>query len=74
MEQKVLLSDFYKRNKDYVIWWTDNLDSVGEFLFSFDKKKIFNLFSDYPNNLTKEQIKIFDEETPYWKDFFAYRK
>ncbi len=74
MEQMVLLSDFYKKNKDDVIWWTDNLDSVGEFLFSFEKKKIFNLFRDYPNNLTKEQIKIFEKENPYWKDFFAYRK
>ena len=69
-----MLSDFYKNNKNDVIWWTDNLESVGEHLFSFDKKKIYNLFKDYPHNLTKEEMKIFDKENPYWSEFFAYRK
>ena len=69
-----MLSDFYKNNKRDVIWWTDNLESVGEHLFSFDKKKIYNLFKDYPYNLTKEEIEIFDKENPYWCEFFADRK
>lgn len=69
-----MLSDFYKKNEKDKIWWIENLDSRGELLISFDKKKIFNLFEDYPNNLTKEQIEIFDKENPYWRDFFAYRK
>lgn len=69
-----MLSDFYKKNKKDTIWWVENLDSRGELLISFDKKKIFNLFIDYPNNLTKEQIEIFDKENPYWRDFFANRK
>jgi hypothetical protein len=69
-----LLSDFYKNNKNDVIWWTDNLESVGEHLFSFDKKKIYNLFSDYPHNLSKDEVEIFDKENPYWRDFFADRK
>lgn len=69
-----MLSDFYKKNEKDKIWWVENLDSRGELLISFDKKKIFNLFEDYPNNLTKEQIEIFDKENPYWRDFFAYRK
>lgn len=50
-------SDFYKENENDKIWWVENLDSVGEFLFSFDKKKIYNLFEDYPHNLTKEEKK-----------------
>ena len=73
-EQAGLLSDFYKNNKNDVIWWTDDLEAVGEHLFSFDKKKIYNLFRDYPYNLTKDEIEIFDKENPYWSNFFADRK
>ena len=68
-----MLSDFYKQNKNDKIQWIDNIDTIGEFLFSFDKKKIFNLFADYPHNLTAEQKEIFDKENPYWKDFFSPR-
>lgn len=69
-----MLSDFYKQNENDEIWWTDELDTVGEFLFSFDKKKIYNLFADYPHNLTKEEKAIFDNENPYWKDYFKDRQ
>lgn len=69
-----MLSDFYKQNESDEIWWTDKLDTVGEFLFSFDQKKIYNLFADYPYNLTKEEKEIFDKENPYWKDFFEDRQ
>lgn len=68
-----MLSDFYKKNKKDIIWWVENLDIRGQLLISFDKKKLFNLFEDYPHNLTKEQKEIFDKENPYWSDFFAYR-
>ena len=68
-----MLGDFYKKNKNDKIWWIDNIDTIGEFLFSFDKKTIFNLFADYPHNLTAEQKEIFDKENPYWKDFFKER-
>ena len=68
-----MLSDFYKNNNTDQIWWVDNLDEKGLFLFSFDKKKIFNLFEDYPHALTEEQRKIFDKENPHWKEFFADR-
>lgn len=69
-----MLSDFYKKSKNDEIWWTDELDTVGEFLFSFDKKKIYNLFADYPHNLTKEEKEMFDKENTYWKDFFKDRQ
>ena len=68
-----MLGDFYKQNKNDEIWRIDNIDTIGEFLFSFDKKTIFNLFADYPHNLTAEQKEIFDKENPYWKDFFSSR-
>lgn len=68
------MSDFYKQNKGDKIWWIDNLDTIGEILFSFDKKKIFNLYADYPQNLTAEQKALFDKENPYWADFFSDRQ
>ena len=69
-----VINDFYKNNPSDEIWWLDNPDVVGEFVFSFDKKKTFNLFADYPYNLTPEQKEIFDKENPYWKDFFKDRQ
>ena len=65
---------YYKENPTDTTWWLDTSDEDGKFVFSFDKKKVFNLFSDYPHNLTPEQKEIFDKENPYWKDFFKDRK
>lgn len=56
-----------------MIWWVDDMDSVGEFLFSFDKKKIYNLFRDYPQELTQAEKAAFDRENPFWAEFFAPR-
>ena len=67
-------SEFYKENANDKIWWVDNPDMIGEFLFSFDKKKTFNLFQDYPWKLNAEQKELFDKENPYWKDFFKDRQ
>ena len=64
---------FYKNHPSDQIWWIDNPDKIGEWLFSFDKKNIFNMFADYPHNLTSEQKEIFDEENPFWADFFKDR-
>ena len=69
-----LLSDFYKDNKSDKIWWATDLEhTIGSHLFSFDKKVIFNLFEDYPHNLSDEQKELFDKENPYWADFFKNR-
>ena len=62
--------DFYKENDNDRVWWVNTVDRVGLYLFTFDRKKIYNLFSDYPHNLSPEEKKIFDEENPYWKKFF----
>ena len=70
MEQS---NKFIKNNPDDKIWWVNNPETVGEWLFSFDKKHIFNMFRDYPHELTDEQKKIFDEENPYWANFFKDR-
>lgn len=71
MEQS---SKFYKENPNDKIWWVDNQEEKGVWLFSFDKKKVFNLFADYPEKLTPEQKRIFDKENPYWADFFSDRQ
>lgn len=63
--------DFYKENDTDRIWWVDTVDNIGLYLFSFDRKKIYNLFSDYPHKLSAEEKRIFDEENPYWKAFFG---
>ena len=35
--------------------WIRNPEQKGERLFTFDGEKIFNLFVDYPYNLTQEE-------------------
>lgn len=64
-------SDFYKDSEESKVWWIYRIGVIGEFLFSFDKKKIYNLFRDYPHNMTEEEVRIFDRENPYWRDFFS---
>ena len=67
------LVDFYKNRKQGKVWWTGILGELCFPYFSFDKKTIYNLGVDYPYNLTTEQKKAFDEENPFWRDFFAWR-
>ena len=69
MANKVI---FYKKNPKDTIWWVDNGGDVkGEMVFSFDKKKLYNLFKDYPQNLSKEEKEIFDSENEFWKEYFG---
>ena len=56
--------NFYKNDEKDQIWMVDTLGSKGEVLFSFDKKSIFNFFTDYPDKLSDEQIEIFKKEQP----------
>lgn len=65
--------DFYKKSKNSKVYWVDNIDCIGAHEFSFDKKKIYNLFADYPHNLSKEEKEIFDKYEPYWANFFKGR-
>lgn len=52
------------------VQWLRNPEQKGQFLFTFDGKRIYNLFRDYPHALTAEQKEIFDSENPYWAEFF----
>ena len=62
--------NFTKNNPADKIWWVDDPDKIGEFRFSFDKKRVFNLFSDYPYKLTPAQRDLFAKENPEWSEFF----
>ena len=46
----------------------------GDHVFSFDKKKAYWLFRDYPWALNQYEKEIFDKENPYWKEFFKDRQ
>lgn len=59
---------FYKINPKDKIWWVESGDMKDEFLFTFDKKTIYDLFKDY-KKLTKKQRALFDKENPFWHDF-----
>lgn len=65
--------DFFKNNPKDKIYWVDNVDVIGEHLFIFDRKRIFNLFKDFLFALTEEQRVLFEQENPYWADFFKDR-
>ena len=65
--------EFYQNKSNDIIWWVNNVDTIGEHLFTFDKQKIYNLFADYPYNLTPKEKAIFDKENPEWADFFKDR-
>ena len=64
----------FKRRHEDTIWWIDNSPTRGIWLFTFDREHIFNMFHDYPDKLTPEQVRIFDTENPLWAEFFADRK
>lgn len=65
---------FVRNNPGDMIWWVDNPERIGEWLFTFDKVNVFNMFRDYPDKLTRKQIELFDKENPEWAKFFADRK
>lgn len=67
--------EFYHQNEGDSIWWVEApIDKDGEFLFSFDRETVFNLFADYPWKLTPEQLEVFDRENPHWANFFRERR
>ncbi len=64
----------WKKRESDAIFWIDDVDHVGGHWFTFDKVTVFNVFEDYPHNLTPDQKAIFDAENPFWKDFFTGRR
>ena len=64
---------FYKKKDNDKIWSVEEIGYIGKLLYSFNKKNIYNLWTDYPHNFTKEEKELFDRENPYWKEFFSGR-
>ena len=62
---------FDKKKDNDKIWSVEEIGNIGKLLYSFDKKNIYNLWTDYPHNFTKEEKELFDKENPYWKEFFS---
>ena len=65
---------FYRKGPDKRVWWKHNDDTIGVHEFSFDRKKVYNLFRDYPWALSAEEQIIFDQDEEFWADFFADRR
>lgn len=66
---------FFKQASTDKVWWAERKkDVTGPLEITFDQKKIYNLWADYPGNMTEEEVETFDKENPYWADFFKYRK
>ena len=70
-------------NEEYMIYkehladktsWVDHKGYVGEHLITFDGKVAYNLFTDYPDSFSEDQLKLFDLEHPFWAKYFASRR
>ena len=66
--------EFYKNNESDRVWHVDQVGCVGPNLVSFDKKRILNLWPDYPWRFSKEEKELFDKDNPYWAEFFRDRQ
>ena len=68
------MENFYKNNPNSRVWWLakDECD-FDEFLFSFDKKKIYNLYEDYGHNMTDEEMEILNEDEPEMARLVSWR-
>ena len=54
----------YKYEESDAIQWVDEPENVGAVRFTFDGKKIFDFWQDYPEKLSPEQVEIFKKENP----------
>lgn len=65
---------FYKNNLDSRVWWLVNNNSdFDEFLFSFDKNKIYDLYKDYGVNMSDEEMRILNEDEPAMARLVSWR-
>ncbi len=70
------LGKFEKKKASDKVQWASLLDEegqaiMGRYMFTFDGKKVYDLFNDYPKKLSDEELTIFDKENPDWKQFFG---
>ncbi len=78
MEKMTDKMTFYKISETDKIWWVGDLchDVIlyGKDWITFDRKKIYNLWTDYPHNMTPDEVELFNREHPQRAEFFAWRK
>ena len=60
-----------KENKSDHFYWLESMEVIGGLLVTFDKVKVYNLFTDYPSKFSDEEAAIFKKECPYWHNFFT---
>lgn len=67
--------EWTKENPGDMTEWADTgVLYDGLFLFRIGPRgKVHNLFADYPEKLTADELEIFNRENPYWVKFFADR-
>lgn len=63
------MKKIYRDSKDNKVWWLET-EALGESVFTIDKKKFYSLFGDYPEKLSVEEWLTFNDEYPYWRDFY----
>ena len=63
--------DFYKDDESDQIWSVSEIEEYGRWLFTFDCKKIYNFYEDYPDALTPEEKAIFDEWNPVMAELWS---
>ena len=54
---------WYKRKKTDKVWWK-HTTQIGVWIFSFDKKKEYYFYREYPHALTDEELEIFNKDNP----------
>ena len=65
---------WYKQKETDTVEWADTRHQKGVMLFRFGPGgRVFNLFRDYPEKLTPEELAVFNHDCPYWAEFFADR-
>lgn len=57
------MTRWFKHSPDSRVWWKET-NEIGLFIFSFDRKKEYNFYRDFPEKLTPEEERIFREEEP----------
>ena len=65
--------EYKKESPGDSVWWVHRSGVVGTMAFTFDKRRIYNLFRDYPDKLSVEEWMAFNRENPYWEHFFRGR-
>ncbi len=75
-EHEEELTEFSKEEENCPIWKIyTKANSKGEpWLFSFDKKTVYDFNADYPDNLTAEQLELFNKHCPYMAELRGFGK